>query len=98
MAQSATIRDLIVAASQGAGEGIETIQAANIPVELDEFEIEATYSAETSVTSRSDGGVNLNFRIFKANYGRRKSSRSTETYGLKVRFLFTGVTADEEEE
>ncbi len=96
MAQSATIKELIVAASEGAGEGIAEIQDANIPVELDEFEIEVTYSAETQVTSRSSGGLDLSFRIFRASYGRRRSSRRTETYGLKVRFLFTGVSPDEE--
>ncbi len=94
MAQAATIKELIVAAAEGAGEGVAEIQSANIPVELDQFEIEVTYSAETEVTTRSGGGLSLNFRIFKANYGRRRSSRATETYGLKVRFLFTGVNPE----
>ena len=95
MAQTATIKDLIVAAAEGTGEGIEVLQTSNIPVELDEFEIEVTYSAETSVSERSGGGVNLSFKILKGSYGKRKSSRSTETYGLKVRFLFTGVQTEE---
>ena len=97
MAQAATIKDLIVAAAEGAGEGIEVIQGANIPVELDQFEIEVTYSAETAVTARSGGGIDMAFKIFRANYGRRKTTRDSESYGLKVRFLFTGVVEESSE-
>lgn len=96
MSQEVTIQNLIVAAAEGAGAGIMELQAANIPVELDEFEIEVTYSATTDVTSMGSGKIGLSFKILRSTFGRRKTTRTTESYGLRVKFLFTGVKTEEE--
>lgn len=90
MAQAVTIQELINAAADGAADGVRTLKSADIPVELDEFEIEVTYASETEVTKESDGKAKLNFRIIKASIGHTRTSRSKATYGLKVRFLFSG--------
>ncbi len=96
MSHSATIRDLILAAAEGAGAGITELKSKDIPVELDEFEIEVTYAAETEVASSTGGSAEIKFRIFKAKFGHRQSSRDRQAYGLKVRFLFSGATPDAE--
>lgn len=90
MSQVVVIKDLILGAADGAAAGVEVLQNANIPVELEEFEIEVTYAAETEVTTVTNGRFELKFKVFKASIGRTKTSRSKATYGLKVRFLFSG--------
>lgn len=94
MAQEVTITNLILAAAEGATEGVTALQAADIPVELEEFEIKVTYAAETEVTTSTSGslsaGVALKFVTIKAKVGHTRSTRSKATYGLEVRFLFSG--------
>ena len=94
MAQAVVINDLILAAAEGASEGVTVLQQADIPVELEEFEIEVTYAAETEITQSTSGslnaGVKLKFFTASAKIGHTRSSRSKATYGLKVRFLFSG--------
>ncbi|MDW7691638.1 hypothetical protein R9C00_17175 [Flammeovirgaceae bacterium SG7u.111] len=101
MAQEATIKSLILSAAEGASEGVSVLQSNNIPVELDEFEMEVTYAAETELTKKTDGqfssGVNFRFVTAKAKIGHTRTSRSKATYGLKVRFLFSGKEVEEEE-
>lgn len=99
MAQEATIQSLILAAAEGASAGVTVLQNADIPVELEEFEIEVTYAAETELTSTTEGslaaGVKMKFVTVKAKIGHTRSTRSKVTYGLKVRFLFTGKEKEE---
>lgn len=90
MAQVVTIKELILGAADGAAEGVRTLKSADIPVELDEFEIEVTYAAETEITKVTDGKAGITFKVFKASIGHTRTSRSKATYGLKVRFLFSG--------
>lgn len=100
MAQEVVIKDLILAAADGASEGVGVLQAANIPVELEEFEIKVTYAAETSIettTSASlDVGVKFKIVALKAKIGHTKTSRNKATYGLEVRFLFSGKEIESE--
>ncbi len=104
MAQEATIKSLILSAAEGASDGVTVLQSANIPVELEEFEIEVTYAAETELTKKTTGtfsaGIDYKFYTAKAKIGHTRSSRSKATYGLKVRFLFSGkeIEAAEEDE
>lgn len=94
MAQEVTIKNLILAAAEGASEGVEVLQQNDIPVELEEFEIEVTYAAETEVTTKNNAslssGLDLKFFTIKAKVGHTRSTRQKATYGLKVRFLFSG--------
>jgi len=94
MPQEVVIKDLILAAAEGASEGVDVLQAADIPVELEEFEIKVTYAAETSVETTSSSSLNagIKFKIvaLKAKIGHTKTSRNKATYGLEVRFLFSG--------
>jgi hypothetical protein len=90
MAQEVVIKDLIIAAADGASAGVTVLKNAEIDVELEEFEIEVTYAAETEVTKVTDGKFGLKFKVFKASIGHTRTSRSKATYGLKVRFLFSG--------
>ncbi|MCA9885038.1 MAG: hypothetical protein KC615_20745 [Anaerolineae bacterium] len=96
MAQAATMQELMLAAAEGAAEGVTIIRDADIAVELEEFEIEVTYSAETELKSESEGKLSFNFLISKGSYTKRTSRRNTTTYGLKVRFLFSGAEPEEE--
>ena len=96
MAQAATMQELTLAAAEGAAEGVTLIREADIAVELEEFEIEVTYSAETEVTSTGNGKLGFNFGIIKASYSKRTARRNTTNYGLKVRFLFSGAETEEE--
>lgn len=99
MAQEARINSLILAAAEGATEGINALQAADIPVELEEFEIETTYAAETSLEQKTSGslsaGIDYKFVTIKAKIGHTRSSRQKATYGMKVRFLFSGKEVEE---
>ena len=92
MGQPATIKSLIVSAAEGASEGVDVLQNANIPVELDEFEIEVTYAAETEITASTDSslesGIDYKFVTLKTKIGHTLSARRNTTYGLKVRFVF----------
>lgn len=94
MAQEATIKSLILAAAEGASEGVSVLQAADIAVELEEFEIEVTYAAETELTTKTSGsvsaGIEFKFVTYKAKIGHTRSTRQKATYGMKVRFLFSG--------
>ena len=100
MAQVATIKSLIIGAANGVADGVQVLQSANIPVELEEFEIEVTYAAETSIeketTGSIEGGVNYKIVTLKAAVGHTRNSRSKATYGLKVRFLFSAKEKEEE--
>ena len=94
MAQEVVIKDLILAAAEGASEGVEVLQNADIPVELEEFEIKVTYAAETSIETSTSGslsaGVKLKIFTLKSKIGHTRTSRNKATYGLQVRFLFSG--------
>jgi hypothetical protein len=94
MAQEATIKSLILSAAEGASEGVEVLQTADIAVELEEFEIEVTYAAETELITKTTGslsaGIDYKFVTLKAKIGHTRSSRQKATYGMKVRFLFSG--------
>ncbi|WP_017446755.1 hypothetical protein [Gayadomonas joobiniege] len=94
MSQEATIKTLILAAAEGASEGVGELQQADIPVELEEFEIKVTYAAETSIETKTSGslsaGLNLKFLTVKSKVGHTRSTRQKATYGLEVRFLFSG--------
>ena len=92
MAQKVIIKDLIVAAAQGASAGVKELQKADIAVELQEFEIEVTYSCTTEVTEEAAGGVALNFYIVSAKFDPKTTTKNTTTYGLKVRFVFVPET------
>ncbi len=89
MSHEATIKDLILAAAEGASAGVSELQKMDIPIELEEFEVEVTYAAQTTVETK-DKGLQLKFLVFKAKIGQTKATRSNATYGLKVRFLFSG--------
>lgn len=99
MSQEVTIKSLILAAAEGASEGVDVLQQADISVELEEFEIEVTYAAETSVETSTSGslsaGVDLKFVTYKAKIGTRMSTRNKATYGMKVRFLFSGTEKEQ---
>jgi hypothetical protein len=90
MSQVVVIQDLILGAADGAAAGVQVLQNADIAVELEEFELEVTYAAETEVTNVTEGKAELKFKVFKASIGHTRTSRSKATYGLKVRFLFSG--------
>lgn len=100
MGQPAIISDLILAAADGAGKGVEELQDLDIPVELEEFEIEVTYAAETEIKQKSESdaslGLEFKFVTLKSKVGHTRSSRSKATYGLKVRFLFSGKETEAE--
>lgn len=100
MAQEATIRGLILAAAEGASDGVSVLQDADIPVELEEFEIKVTYAAETSLTTETQGNLGAGFAFklvpLRAKIGHTRSTRKDVTYGLTVRFLFTGKETEEE--
>ena len=99
MAQEATIKTLILAAAQGASDGVTELQTADIAVDLEEFEIEVTYAAETSIEKTTEGnleaGIDYKIYTLKAKVGHTRSTRSNVTYGLKVRFLFSGKEKEE---
>ena len=94
MAQEVIISDLILAAAEGAGEGVSELQTMDIAVELEEFEIEVTYAAETEIKTKTDASASakydLKFFTLKSKIGHTRTSRNKATYGLKVRFLFSG--------
>ncbi len=102
MSEAVTIKSLILSAAEGASSGVETLQKADIAVELEEFEMEVTYAAETSISKETTagigGGVQMKFVTAKANIGTTRSSRSKATYGLKVRFLFSGKKRENDAE
>lgn len=91
------IKDLIIAAAEGAGDGVAELQEADppLPVELEEFEIEVTYAAETEVKTKTEGQFeskfDLKFLTAETKIGHTRSTRNKATYGLKVRFLFAGL-------
>ena len=93
MKEAVTINSLILSAAEGAASGVETLQEADIAVELEEFEMEVTYAAETSISQETNAGlgagIQMKFLTAKANIGTTRSNRSKATYGLKVRFLFS---------
>jgi len=94
MAQEVEIRSLILAAAEGASEGVEVLQDNDIAVELEEFEIKVTYAAETSIETSTSGSLNAGIKMkiltLKAKVGHTKTTRNKATYGLEVRFLFSG--------
>lgn len=87
MAQTAEIKELIVAAAQGAASGLEEMKKLSVGVELAEFEIETTYESVTEITP-SQGATKqlprLRFTIYPARIGQRRNVR----YGLTVRLMF----------
>lgn len=85
-----TIKDLIIAASQGAAAGILELQRVGLPVELQEFEIEVNYSCSTEWKSGASYDAGLQFLIIDSKFTPETSYNRTTTYGLKVRFTFTG--------
>jgi len=99
MAQEATIKDLILAAAEGASAGVSELHKADIPVELEEFEIEVNYAATTTIEKSTAGdlgvGIEYKFITLTAKIGHTRSTRSNVTYGLKVRFLFSGKEREE---
>ena len=102
--QAVIISDLILAAAEGAGEGLQKMEDANVPVELAEFEIEVVYSCTTTfekeTTGAAAGSASMKFLFIKAKAKGHYKSRTVRTqsinYGLKVRFLFVGKEAEEE--
>ncbi len=88
--QPATIKDLIVAAAKGAAAGVEALESENVPVELAEFEIEVNYSCSTEFDASASAEMQMKFWIVKAKFSAKTSYKRATTYGLKVRFLFTG--------
>jgi len=88
--QAATIKDLILAAAQGAATGVREIRELDIPVELKEFEIEVNYSCTTEFDFQAGVETKMKFWIVKAKFSASTSYKVTTTYGLKVRFLFVG--------
>lgn len=95
MAVSATIGELIEAAANGASAGVATIREADLAIELSEFEIEVTYGCTTQFDVEAELEAKVKFTIFESKFTVRTAYRNTQSYGLKVRFLFTG---DEQEE
>lgn len=93
--ETVAISDLIVSAAEGASAGVELLAQRDIAVELEEFEMEVIYAAETSITNKTDGGADMKFLPGKAKIGHTRSSRSKASYGLKVRFLFSGKEKEE---
>ena len=97
--ETVAIKDLIISAAEGASDGVEVLQDADIAVVLEEFEMEVTYAAETSITNKTEGtlggGLELKFVAAKAEIGHTRSSRTKASYGLKVRFLFSGKEKEE---
>jgi len=102
--QSATIKELILSAADGAAAGVEVLQGADIPVELEEFEIEVVYSCTTTITDERvgniDGALCMKFWFIKAKVRSSYRSKTVRTqsinYGLKVRFLFVGREKESE--
>jgi len=96
-AQTVVIGDLILAAAQGVSAGISTLNNAQPPIEaaLEEFEIEVSYACTTEFDSSASVETQLKFSIVKAKFSAQTSYKRTTTYGLKVRFLFTGKSEEE---
>ncbi len=94
MNEVVTIQEIIEGVVEATVEGVEAIDDAGIPVELDEFEVEASYAAETFMEKESEKSVQLKFKPIKAKIGHTKTSRNKATYGLKVRFLFVGKAVE----
>lgn len=93
MAKAIDIKALILAAAQGAADGIKELEKKNIAVELAEFEIETTYDCTTQMQhppsprpGRPPGRQfpAMKFAIRPARVGLRRNIR----YGLTVRFMF----------
>ncbi|GIK75067.1 MAG: hypothetical protein BroJett021_40550 [Chloroflexota bacterium] len=101
MAVGFVIKDLIVAAAVGAGEDIEMLRDNKLPVELEEFEIEVTYAAETliEISQQTNQATKLELKFFayRQKIGTNVNNRNKATYGMKVRFLFKGGDTDEQE-
>jgi len=95
--QAVTIKDLIVAAAQGTSEGLKVLREAEPPIEaeLQEFEIEVNYSCTTEWSAEASVEAKMRFWIVKARFSAKTSYKRTTTYGLKVRFVFTGKTEEE---
>lgn len=55
--ETVAIKDLIVSAAEGASDGVEVLQNADIAVVLEEFEMEVIYTAETSITNKTEGAL-----------------------------------------
>jgi len=94
--QPAKIKDLIVAAAEGAADGVRKLQELGIPIKLQEFEIEVNYSCSTELIYKGEDKWEMNFYIFKAEFSATTTFKRTVTYGLKVRFVFTGKSEKEE--
>ncbi len=93
--QAATIKDLILAAAQGAAAGVTEIRELDIPVALKEFEIEVNYSCTTEFDFQASVEAKMKFWIVKAKFSASTSYKVTTTYGLKIRFLFVGKEESE---
>ena len=88
--QAVTIENLIIAAAQGTAAGVNTLKGAGLAVELQEFEIEVNYSCTTEFSASASVEAQIRFWIGSAKFSAETSYKRTTTYGLKVRFLFTG--------
>ena len=88
--QAVTIENLIVAAAKGTAAGVSTLKGAGLAVELQEFEIEVNYSCTTEFSVTASVEAQMSFWIASAKFSAETSYKRTTTYGLKVRFLFTG--------
>ena len=88
--ETITIKDLIIAASQGAAAGIRELQRIGLPIELQEFEIEVNYSCSTEWQPGTTYALGLQFTIINTKFTPETSYKRTTTYGLKARFVFTG--------
>jgi len=97
MAQEVVIKDLILAAAQGVSAGITSLSSAQPPIEavLEEFEIEVSYACTTEFNASVSAEVQMKFWVVKAKFSAQTSYKRTTTYGLKVRFLFTGKSEEE---
>ncbi|MCU0422985.1 MAG: hypothetical protein MUC81_09265 [Bacteroidia bacterium] len=89
--QKEVIKELIATTSEGAIEAYDDLINSGAQIKLDEFEIETTYAAETEFKIESNNKISFKMKGFKASFGTKVSRRNTQTYGLKVRFLFVGV-------
>lgn len=97
MAQEVVIKDLILAAAQGVTAGINSLSGATPPIEaeLQEFEIEVSYACTTEFNKDLTVDSQIKFWVVKAKFSAQTSYKRTTTYGLKVRFLFTGKSEEE---
>jgi len=94
--QAVTIKDLIVAAAQGVAAGITELSKAEPPIEaeLQEIEIEVNYACTTEWSAEASVEAKMRFWIVSARFSAKTSYKRTTTYGLKIRFIFTGKTEE----